>query len=126
MEESDDQGNTPSASASVIIQSMSGGVVQPVAASGRARVSVAAVGRFDETGLRKALGEAGLEDEDVADLLASAASDESPVRAGEYGPKTSSWLARMISKAASGALTIGAGAAAGLLTEVLDRYFGLK
>jgi hypothetical protein len=75
--------------------------------------------------VRNCLASKGVEEDDIAELEAAIQADPQPKRTGNFGPKVSGWMGKMISKAASGAWNIGTGAAGNLLTTVLASYYGL-
>ena len=67
----------------------------------------------------------GLSDKDLAELQSALSEDKPPQNPGKFGPKVSSWIARMIQKAAEGTWNIAVGTAANLLANTISKYYGL-
>jgi len=69
----------------------------------------------------------GLPKADTKELeLAIKADGDIPSTQTSFGKKVSSWVGKMITKAASGAWEVGTTAAATVLTEGLKHYYGIK
>ncbi len=83
------------------------------------------VGERDFEALRSVLSEKGVSEQDLVELEHALAKDPSPKNAKKFGPAVSSWIGKMISKSASGAWEIGAGAAGELLATVIAAYYGI-
>lgn len=62
--------------------------------------------------------------EDIKELEKAISEDPTPSSPEKYGKKTSGWIGKMVSKAASGAWQIGVGSAGGLLAQALSAFFG--
>ncbi|MCB2141189.1 hypothetical protein KQH27_00610 [bacterium] len=67
----------------------------------------------------------GLDENDIGDLHEALKSDESPVEKDKFGPKVSTWIAKMVQKAADGGWSVGIGAAGTLLAQAVAKYYGL-
>lgn len=67
----------------------------------------------------------GLQDNDIGDLQEALNSDNSPVEKDKFGPKVSSWIAKMVQKAADGGWSVGVGAAGSLLAQAVTKFYGL-
>ena len=63
--------------------------------------------------------------EDLLELKQAVLS-ESPASDGNFGPKVSSWIGKMVSKAASGAWKVGVDQAVGIVTKAILRYNGIS
>jgi len=72
------------------------------------------------------LKQKGITTEDIADLKQAVANDPKPTEPTKLGAGVSHWMGKMIQKAASGAWTIGLGAAGKLLADAITRYYGLS
>lgn len=67
----------------------------------------------------------GINEIDLQDLRVAIQQDPQPTSDKSLGSKVSSWIARMVGKAATGAWDITIGAAGTLLAEAIKRYYGL-
>ncbi len=83
------------------------------------------IGVRDMDSLRNVLSANAVQDEDIQDLLNALTCDPVPTTPSQYGPKVTTWIAGMMSKAASGGWAIGLGAAGNLLASAIDKYYGL-
>ncbi len=79
-------------------------------------------GDFDS--LRNYLLSVGVDSSDINKLGSSVEADPQPENKGQLGPEVSSWIGRMVSKAASGAWQIAVGAAGSLLAKAIGLYYG--
>lgn len=79
----------------------------------------------DFASLAHALRKEGLSDSDIDELQDAVGSDHKPIDRGEFGPKVSSWIGKMMQKAADGSWGIGIGAAGNLLAQAIAKYYGL-
>ncbi len=79
----------------------------------------------DFASLAHALREEGLSDSDIDELQDAVESDHKPIDGGEFGPKVSCWIGKMMQKAADGSWGIGVGAAGNLLAQAIAKYYGL-
>ncbi|HDV7160971.1 TPA: hypothetical protein ACVEY8_002672 [Yersinia enterocolitica] len=79
----------------------------------------------DFSSLRNALSQHGVSNQDIDSLETSIIEDGTqPVNSKEYGPKVNSWLVRMLQKAADSTWKVSVAAAAPVLTNALNHYFG--
>ena len=67
----------------------------------------------------------GVGEEDINELKEALDEDQLPESPGRFGPKVSSWIARMVKKASEGAWGIGIAAAGKLLAEILSKFYGI-
>ncbi len=79
----------------------------------------------DFASLAHALRQEGLSDSDITELQGAVEADHKPTDGGEFGPKVSSWVGKMMQKAADGSWGIGVGAAGNLLAQAIAKYYGL-
>jgi len=79
----------------------------------------------DFASLERVLGENGVQEKDLNNLKSALESDSKPTTEGKFGPKVSSWIAKMMKKAADGSWDIAVGAAGNLLAQAIARYYGL-
>lgn len=75
--------------------------------------------------LRSLLNEHCIEDDDIDELSEALNNDDKPTVNGKYGPKVSSWIAKMIQKSADGSWSIGIGTAGTLLAQAISKFYGL-
>ncbi|UTV26369.1 AbiTii domain-containing protein [Photobacterium atrarenae] len=80
----------------------------------------------DMDSLKKHLLEGGLTEDDVCELAEAIEMDATPVKEGEYGARVSAWMGKMITKAATGAWSIGVGTAGSFLGGALASYYGFS
>jgi hypothetical protein len=78
----------------------------------------------DFQSLRSYLVAAGLTDHDIDGLEAAIRLDPTPDSPEQIGEKVSSWIGKMVTKAASGAWQISTNAAGGLLTNAVWAFYG--
>lgn len=81
---------------------------------------VFSIGPNDFESVRHVLRENGVSEEDIMELKNALTEDEPPQTPGSFGPKVSSWIAKMKQKAAEGTWNIGTAAAANLLSNLLS------
>ncbi|MFQ5863376.1 MAG: hypothetical protein ACE5IC_09695 [Candidatus Brocadiales bacterium] len=79
----------------------------------------------DFASLARALRHEGISDSDIKELHGAVESDHKPIDGGKFGPKVSSWVGKMMQKAADGSWGIGIGAAGNLLARAIAKYYGL-
>lgn len=77
----------------------------------------------DLDSLKKYLSAKGIGSEDISDLEGALKADPTPNSPNKLGPKVSSWIGKMVAKAASGAWEIGVGVATNLLTKAIFTYY---
>lgn len=82
------------------------------------------VTKHDFQALNDALREIGLGQDDIAGLKAAVQNDPEPEKPNEYGPQVSGWLGKTMQKIAGGAYELSIGTAAGLISELLLKYYG--
>lgn len=74
--------------------------------------------------LRNYLLNAGLDNHDVDELETAIQTDPTPTSPDQIGPNVSMWIGKMVIKGTSGAWQVAAGAAAGLLTKAIWKFYG--
>lgn len=79
----------------------------------------------DFASLARVLKEKGIADSDIKELQAAINSDPRPTEKERFGPKVSSWIAKMMKKAADGGWDIGISVAGTLLAQAIAKYYGL-
>jgi hypothetical protein len=75
--------------------------------------------------LERALTEKGVGSADLSELKKALEADPSPSTPQSFGPKVSSWIGKMVAKAAQGSWDIGVNAAGSLLAQAIAKYYGL-
>ena len=75
--------------------------------------------------LEQILAENGVSSDDITELKDALDYDPMPSTSESFGPKVSSWICKMIGKAAEGSWNIGVGTAGNLLAQVIAKYYGL-
>lgn len=75
-------------------------------------------------GLKKELAELGISESDILSLEKAIYEDEK-IENGQVGKKTTSWLSKMLSKAAKGVFKITVATATEVLPKLISGYFGL-
>lgn len=83
------------------------------------------IGEKSQDDLSKYLQNLGIDKDDITELL-NVIDHDTVKEKGEFGPKVSSWLGKMISKAASGTWNTVLAAAPDLLTKAISTYYGWK
>jgi hypothetical protein len=83
------------------------------------------IGTKDFSALEQILRENGVAQADLSELQAALESEPIPATPEKLGPKVSSWIAKMMGKAADGGWNIGLSAAGNLLSQVIAKYYGL-
>ncbi len=86
--------------------------------------SIHAVQAGDMQSLKDYLSGMGVEKPDLDEIERALKEDPRPTQADKLGPKTSSWIGKMIGKAASGVWNVATSTAASLLTEAIKGYYG--
>ena len=84
------------------------------------------IGARDFSSLERVLRENGLAEVDVAELRIAVEAEPEMAPNKGFGPKVSSWIAKMMKKAAEGSWGAGVGAAGTLLAQALAKYYGLS
>jgi hypothetical protein len=67
----------------------------------------------------------GLSNTDLSELEHAIQHDPEPDTKGNFGDKVSSWMGRMLTKAANGSWQVSAAAAGNLLAQAIGAYYGL-
>jgi len=76
--------------------------------------------------LRKYLSSLGVATDDVRELEAAIRQDEAPTDPKHFGATVSSWIGKMVTKAASGTWNVTTKAGGDLLWKALCLYYGLS
>lgn len=77
-------------------------------------------------GLKDYLSSLKIEKSDIDELEKALQFDPVPSNANKFGEKVSSWIGRMMGKAASGGWDISVAIAGQLLAEAISSYYGIK
>ncbi len=88
--------------------------------------SVNVIVRNDFESLRHYLEKEGVSAQDVNELKSALTADGNPTSKERLGPKVSSWIGKMVCKAAEGGWKIGVGVAGKLLTDAILKHYGLS
>lgn len=80
----------------------------------------------DFESLKRFLIGQGITESDIAELKDAVSKDPPPTSPNSFGKKVSSWLGKMVSKAASGAWKISTSVASNVLAKALTNYYGLE
>jgi len=84
------------------------------------------VSQGDFASLEKVLQDNGVKQEDIQQLREAVQMEGTPPHSGGgFGPRVSSWVAKMIKKAAQGTWQVGISAAGKLLADGISRYYGM-
>lgn len=83
------------------------------------------VQKGDFNALSDFLSRKGISTEDIEELKSAIAGDPKPT-SRTLGEKVGAWFGKMLSKAASGAWTIGVDVATNLLASAIWAYYGIK
>jgi hypothetical protein len=79
----------------------------------------------DAAALATELRKHGVGEDDIQSLHDAISEDPVPATVDQYGPAVRGWMSRMFAKAADGTWNIGIGAVSGVLTTVIQKYYGL-
>lgn len=79
----------------------------------------------DIPSLEEVLRKNEVSEEDIGELKDVLVTDARPASAEQFGPGVSSWIAKMLGKAANGSWKIGLGAAGNLLAQAISKFYGL-
>jgi hypothetical protein len=102
---------------------VTGGTAIVAAGHSVTQSTTATVTTGDINSLIEALLERGIGRDDAQELEGALIADGRPSKR-ELGPKVSTWYAKMISKAASGAWQIAVDSAASVLSSAIGKYYG--
>lgn len=80
-------------------------------------------GNFDS--LAKYFRQQEVDKEDIKSLELAISQDPEATETGAFGPKVSSWIGKMTSKAADGTWAVSVGAAGSLLATAIAKFYGL-
>lgn len=79
----------------------------------------------DFASLERLLRKKSVSDEDIKDLQEALQKDSQPTSNQKFGPSVSSWIAKMMKKAANGSWEVSIAVAGNLLAQAISRYYGL-
>lgn len=80
-------------------------------------------GNFDS--LARYFRQQEVDEEDIKSLELAISEDPEATKTGAFGPKVSSWIGKMTSKAADGTWSVSVGAAGSLLATAIAKFYGL-
>ncbi|SRR5712692_1447174 len=80
----------------------------------------------DFESLQDALMQQGLDTEDLQELRTALAEDAKPTAKDQFGPRVSSWIGKMVKKAAEGTWNAGVTIAGKIVSDAITRYYGLS
>lgn len=100
------------------------GIVGHVQESSVTQTNQMIVNKMDLSTLLTTLKCSGVSDLDLENLKNALEKDSAPVEKNNFGTNVSSWYGDMISKASTGSWDISVAVAAGILTQVLNNYYG--
>jgi len=83
------------------------------------------IGTKDFPSLERILIENGVSRDDIAALQSAMDSEPAPLTKDKFGPRVSTWIAKMMGKAAEGSWNISLAAAGNLLAKAIAKYYGL-
>lgn len=78
----------------------------------------------DFDSVHRVLRDNDVSEKDIAELKRALTQDKPPQSPGQFGPKVSSWIAKMVQKASEGTWNIAIGAGGSLLSEVISKFYG--
>jgi hypothetical protein len=100
-----------------------GGSAHLVGAAKDSTIAVT-IGARDLASLERVLRDNGVPEGDVAELRVALESEVELAPNKAFGPKVSSWIGRMMMKAAEGSWGAGVGAAGALIAQAIAKYYG--
>lgn len=83
-------------------------------------------GAKDLDGLIAHLGKQGVTEVELAELRTSIEADPEPTAPGNFGPRVSAWIGKMVGMAAAGVWGVSLGTAGNLLAAAIGNYYGLS
>lgn len=83
------------------------------------------IGVKDVAALERVLRDNGVAESELVELRDAIETEPEAKPNQGFGPRVSSWIGKMLGKAADGSWKIGTGAAGGLLAQVIAKYYGL-
>jgi hypothetical protein len=94
--------------------------------SGITQISTVEVYQNNFESLQRFLSSVGITDQDINELKVAVKTDPLPKTTKNFGKKVSTWIGKMISKAASGLWKVSTTVAADIISKALVNYYGLK
>ncbi|MHB8092707.1 MAG: AbiTii domain-containing protein [Syntrophales bacterium] len=83
------------------------------------------INKNDFESLKKYLLSRGILEQDISDLHEAISCDSPPKSNDKFGDKVSTWMGKMVSKAAFGSWQVTVGAAGSLLAKAICLYYGV-
>lgn len=80
----------------------------------------------DFSSLARYLAEKGVKEAEIKDLELAVRDDPEPGKRGNFGPKVSAWIGKMVTLAATGGWEVGVAAAGGVLAAALSKFYGFS
>ena len=77
----------------------------------------------DFESVRRVLQSKGVSEQDITELERALDADKPPQSPDQFGPKVSSWVAKMMEKASTGAWGIGIAAGGALLAKIISKFY---
>lgn len=100
------------------------GVLGDISNSSVQQNSFSVIEKGNFSSLERQLTQLGIASKDIDDLKEAIQVDNLSEKASSFGNRVSSWLGRMMTKAASGVWDVGIGAAGNLLGDALKQFYG--
>jgi len=100
-----------------------GGAAHLVGTASRSHIEFN-IGAKDLAALEQILSDNGVSHQDVQELRAAVESEPEAESGQKFGPRVSSWIGKMMGKAADGSWKVGVGAAGSLLAQAIAKYYG--
>lgn len=82
------------------------------------------IGPKDFPALERILSDNGVSSPEIQELRVAVEAEPEAKSGQEFGPRVSSWIGKMMGKAADGSWKIGVGAAGSLLAQAIAKYYG--
>ncbi len=118
------------ASSSTVIQHVENlnfqGVLGSVTESNLTQNLQMTIHKGDIDDLKSYLSSLKIEKDDIEELEKALHTDPQPSKTQQFGQKVSSWIGKMMQKAASGGWEIGIAVAGQLLAQAISAYYGIK
>ena len=102
------------------------GILGDVAGSTVTQKQEMTVNAGDFNSLKRTLSDVGIHEADIQTLKTALDADPQPESPAKLGPKVSTWLGSMMTKAASGAWKVSLDTAGKLLPTAIAAYYGMK
>ena len=100
-----------------------GGAAHLIGTASRSHIEFNIVAK-DLAALEQILSANGVSHQDVQELRAAVESEPEAESGQKFGPRVSSWIGKMMGKAADGSWKVGVGAAGSLLAQAIAKYYG--